>query len=536
VDVAARSSFVIGSCAAAGFLEPSPNITEDDLIMTISPEREAQILRYHHVEKWPPATIARQLNINRGTVTRVLTQAGLPPIGLRPRPSRIDPYLPFIHQTLEKFPMLAASRLYAMVHERGYGGGPDHFRHVIACFRPRPKAEAFLRLRSLPGEQAQADWGHFGHLEIGRARRPLMAFVMVLSYSRQIFLRFYLNARMENFLRGHVEAFEAWPGVPRVVLYDNLKSVVLERQGDAIRFHPTLFEFAGHYRYEPRPVALARGNEKGRVERAIRYVRDSYFAARDFVDLDDLNAQADAWCHGLAADRRCPEQDALSVREAFAEEARLLLKVPDNAYPLLERVAVTAGKTPYVRFDLNDYSLPHTHVRRPLTVLADLNEVRIVDGQQILACHRRSYDKGAQIEDAAHIQALVEQKHAAHQHRGADRLSHAAPASKALLVRAAERGDNLGSITGAMLRLLDRYGAAEVQAAIIEALERNVPHPSAVRLALERRRQERQQPPPVAVNLPEHVQARDVPVRAPRLELYDQLKGPSTDDEGVAGR
>jgi hypothetical protein len=96
-----------------------------------------------------------------------------------------------------------------------------------------------------------------------------------------------------------------------------------------------------------------------------------------------------------------------------------------------------------------------------------------------------------------------------------------------LLVRAAERGDNLGSITGAMLRLLDRYGAAEVQAAIIEALERNVPHPSAVRLALERRRQERQQPPPVAVNLPEHVQARDVPVRAPRLELYDQLKGPS---------
>jgi hypothetical protein len=354
-----------------------------------------------------------------------------------------------------------------------------------------------------------------------------MAFVMVLSYSRQIFLRFFLNARMENFLRGHVEAFETWSGVPRVILYDNLKSAVLERQGNVIRLHPTLFEFAGRYRFDPRPVAVARGNEKGRVERAIRYIRTAFFAAREFADLDDLNAQADVWCRGLAADRPCPEQNSFSVREAFAAEAHLLMKLPDNAYPLLERVAVTAGKTPYVRFDLNDYSIPHTHVRRPLTVLADPDEVRIVDGQHILARHRRSYDKGAQIEDAAHIQALVEQKHAARQHHGADRLSHAAPASKTLLIRAAERGSNLGSITGALLRLLDRYGAAEMQAAIIEALDRNVPHPSAVRLALERRRHERQQLPPVAANLSDHVQARDVAVRPPRLELYDQLKGTS---------
>src|SRR3954451_14978096 len=149
-----------------------------------------------------------------------------------------------------------------MVRERGYRGSPSHFRHVVARHRPRPMAAAYLRLRSLPGEQAQVDWGHFGHLEIGRARRPLMAFVMVLSYSRQIFLRFFLDARMENFLRGHVAAFEAWQGVPRVLLYDNLKSAVLERRGDAIRFHPTLLSFAGHYCYEPRPVAVARGNER----------------------------------------------------------------------------------------------------------------------------------------------------------------------------------------------------------------------------------------------------------------------------------
>jgi hypothetical protein len=180
----------------------------------------------------------------------------------------------------------------------------------------------------------------------------------MLSYSRQIFLRFFRNSRMENFLRGHVQAFEAWPGVPRIIVYDNLKDAVLKRQGDAIRFHPTLCEFAGHYGYEPRTVAIARGNERGRVERAIRYLRTNFFAAREFVDLDDLNAQADVWCRSLAADRPCPEQNTLSVREAFAEEAHLLLKLPDNAYPLLERVAVTAGKMPYVRFDPNDCSIP----------------------------------------------------------------------------------------------------------------------------------------------------------------------------------
>jgi transposase len=340
------------------------------------------------------------------TVARVLAQAGLPRIGAPRFPSKIAPYLPFIREMLARFPTLTASRLHAMAQERGYRGGKSHFRAVIACHRPRPKAEAYLRLRTLPGEQAQCDWGHFGHLVIGRARRPLMAFVMVLSFSRHIFLRFCLDARMDNFPRGHLGAFAAWDGIPQVILYDNLRSAVLERQGEAIRFNPALLDFATHYRYEPRPVAVARGNEKGRVERAIRFVRDSFFAARTFADLDDLNAQAEAWCRSLAADRRCPEDQTRTVGEVFAEEAPRLLKQPDNPYPVIERVAVKIGKAPYVRFDQNDYSVPHTHVRRTLTVLADTDRLRIVEGQEILATHQRSYDKGGQIEDPAHVQAL----------------------------------------------------------------------------------------------------------------------------------
>jgi transposase len=511
-------------CGKASCSAGSSGTDEEDPIMTIPPELEAQILRYYHVEKWRIGTIARQLRVHPETVARVLAQAGLPRIGPPQRRLKIDPYLPFIREMLTKFPTLTASRLHAMVWERGYRGGKSRFRALIACHRPRPKAEAYLRLRTLPGEQAQCDWAHFGHLMIGRARRPLMAFVMVLSFSRQIFLRFFLDARMENFLRGHLGAFAAWNGIPRIILYDNLRSAVLERHGDAIRFNPVLLEFAGHYRYEPRPVAVARGNEKGRVERSIRYVRDAFFAARTFTDLDDLNAQADAWCRGQAADRRCPEDQTRSVAEVFAEEAPMLLKQPDNPYPVVERIAVKVGKTPYVRFDQNDYTVPHTHVQRTLTVLADPDRLRIVEGRAIVASHPRSYDKGEQIEDPDHLQALVDWKRQGRRHRATDRLTQAAPASRTLLVRAAERGANLGSITASLVQLLERYGAGQLETAIREALERDVPHPNAVRLALERHRDDRRQAPPVALTLPAHVRARDKTVQPHSLEIYDELR------------
>src|SRR5262249_43661822 len=137
--------------------------------------------------------------------------------------------------------------------------------------------------------------------------------------------------------------------------------------------------------------------------------------------------------------------------------------------------------------------------------------------------------KGAQIEDGTHVAALVAQKHAARRHRATHHLAAAVPAVEGLLVRAAERGGNLGSITATLMQLLARYGAAELEAAVLEALERNVPHPNAVRLVLERRRQERQEPPPIAVILPEHIQTKDRPVRPHDLAAYDKLK--ETPDE-----
>lgn len=492
--------------------------------MTISIELEANILRLHYVEKWRTGTIANQLKLHHYVVKRVLSQSGVPKEQIFKGPTLLDSFLDFVKNTLKKYPTLRASRLYQMVCERGYKGGADHFRHSIANHRPKPEAEAFLRLKTLPGEQAQVDWGHFGNITIGKAKRPLMAFVMVLSYSRKIFLKFYLNQQTSNFLRGHEEAFFAYNGVPKIILYDNLKSMVLERHGDAIRFNSTMLAFAAHHRYEPRPVAVCRGNEKGRCERAIRYIRDNFFAARKWQDLDDLNAQAIAWCNGPAANRPCPEDRSISVQTAFINEQLMLIKLPNNPFPTEERTEVSVGKTPYIRFDCNDYSIPHDHVRCKLTVIATVNKIFILDKSTIIAQHIRSYDKGQQIEDPAHIAKLVEQKRIAHQHRGQDRLIKTVPLSAQFLIKAAARNYKLHLVVGSLLKLLDSYGANELAVAMQEALDRDVPHQHAVRLSLERRRDLQELAPPINLDLPKDHRVRDLVIRPHSIDTYDRLK------------
>jgi transposase len=489
----------------------------------ISRAIEAEILRLYRTEGWPIGTVARQLHVHHDTVRRVLWQSGVPAVRESARTSKIDAYIPFILETFARYPTLRASRLYQMARERGYVGCSHHFRHMVARHRPRPTAEAYLRLRTLPGEQAQVDWAHFGKLTIGRAQRPLMAFVMVLSYSRHLFVRFYLNATTGSFLDAHVQAFAHFTAVPRVCLYDNLRSAVLERSGDAIRFNPTLLELAAWYRFQPRPVAVARGNEKGRVERAIRFVRERFFAARRYADVADLNAQALRWCIEEAASRPCPEDRTRSVRECFAQEQPRLLALPDSPFPSEERVVVRVHKTPYARFDWNDYSVPHTHVRRTLEVRATVDTVRILDADTVIALHRRSYDRGEQVEDTPHIQELVDQKRAARRHRAMDRLHHAAPSGARFFAAAALRGVHLGALTRGLIELLDTHGASAVEAALVAALEEDSAHLAAVRHFVDQHRARRGARPPIPVHLPDDPRVRALSVRPHNLADYEQL-------------
>jgi transposase len=490
--------------------------------MVIRSEVEAEILRLHDVEKWPVGTIAVHLQVHHDAVTRVIATGGAPPA--RPqRPARIDAYLPFIMGTLRRYPGLLASRLYQMCRERGYRGSGDHFRHMIARHRPPRVVEAYLRTTALPGEQGQVDWGHFGTIKIGRGIRALLAFVCVLSCSRRIFLRFYLGQRLENFLRGHVAAFEAFGGLPRVLLYDNLKSAVLDRRGDAILFNPKLVAFAKHYRFEIRPAAVARGNEKGRVERAIRYVRSSFWPARQWRDLDDLNAQAESWCLGEASERPWADDKQKTVAMAFAEEQPRLLRLPSNPYETEEVVAARVGKTPYVRFDSNDYSVPHTLARRLVELRATLDRVRVLADGCVVADHGRSFGRGTTVTNEAHIAELRKSKGEARKHRALDRLAQSAPSSQQLFMKLAESGTNLGRATQHFMNLLENFGALALEQAIVQAMAKGATHHHAVRQILEQQRHAAGLPPAVPVDLPDDDRVRNAVIRPQDMRGYDQL-------------
>src|SRR5579863_10277759 len=174
----------------------------------INPETRVQIRRYFYAEHWKIGTIAQALNVHLDTVRRAIEVERFQhaePL----RPSIVDPYLPFVRQVLEQHPRLRATRLYQMIRDRGYSGSVEQLRRTVARLRPQPH-EAFLRLQVFPAEQAQVDWAYSGSVIVGRAKRQLSCFVITLSWSRALYLEFYFDQTTENFLRGHVRAFQDW--------------------------------------------------------------------------------------------------------------------------------------------------------------------------------------------------------------------------------------------------------------------------------------------------------------------------------------
>lgn len=491
----------------------------------ISPELRAQIRRYFYAEHWKIGTIAGELNMHPDTVRNALETQRLG--GAQPvRPSVVDPYLGFIRETLNEHPRLRATRIYHMIRERGYNGSVVQLRRAVARLRPQIR-EPFLRLDAFAGEQAQVDWAHFGHVMVGRARRALSCFLMTLSYSRALYLEFFFDQTTENFLRGHVHAFEAWNGQPRVLLYDNLKSAVLERRGAHVQFNPRLVELSGHYHFAPRACQVRAGNQKGRVERAVRYVRDSFWAGRSFTTLAECNRQAWRWRDEVAHQRRWPGEDGRTVAEVFAEEQPRLMPLPLHPFSTDRIEAVCSRKTIYVRFDLNDYSIPPDAVGRPLTLAASGTAVRLLDGSVEIARHARTYDRNQQVLDPAHREALLKIKRKAFHGTPAGRLEHAVPESKTLLDLAFAQGESAGSQTSQLLKLLEEYGPAALRRAILEALKRDTPRACSVAWLL--RRQPRRQR--VALDLSRHPEAQAVDVRPHDLETYDELARTGDGDE-----
>lgn len=491
-------------------------------------EQIVEVRRLYYAEHWKIGTIAAQLGLHPDTVkAAVATDVSNHP--RKPRPRVTDPYVAFIRETLERYPRLRATRIFEMVRQRGYAHSLVQVRRLVATLRPR-HCEAFLRRRVFPGEEAQVDWAHFGEVTVGRARRRLSCFVLTLSYSRALALEFFFDQRLENFLTGHVRAFEMLGGAVRMVLYDNLRSAVLARRGDAVQLHPRLLELCAHYHCAARPVAVGRGSEKGRVERSIRYIRDSFFAARAFTTLQDFNRQARQWRDEVAHRRRWPGGDGRTVAEVFEEEKARLLPLPVHPFEADLLVPVHAGKTIYVRFDRNHYSIPPDAVGRTLTLVVSDIRVRILEGTRLLATHRRSYDCNTMVVDPAHQDALLELKRKALGATASGRLLSVAPQIERLLEAAVGRGEPASTQTFQLTQLLDDYGPTELQTAVAEALARGTPRASSVAFILSKRHRLQSRRLLATVNLTHRPELEDIHVKPHDPETYDELTKPQPDE------
>jgi transposase len=474
-----------------------------------TPELEAEIIRLHFAEHWRVGTIVSQLGTHPDVVRRVLGIGDARAEGVA-RPRMVDPYRDFIAETLARYPRLCATRLHDMLRERGYLGAVRTLREYVVDVRPRPRREVYLRTETLPGEQAQVDWAYVGKLPLPGGERGIWLFVMVFAHSRAMWAEFVIDLTVHSLVRSLTRAARAMGGVTRQWLFDNPKVVVLERRGDTVRFHPVLLDLCARMRVQPRLCAVARPEHKGKVERAIRYLRDRFLAGRTITGISEGNAQLARFIAEIAHPRPHPVHAPRAVADVLAEERPRLLALPDPL-PDTDLVApVTVDRQAFIRFDTNRYSVPSKLAECTLTLVADDLTVRVLDGAVCVAAHPRCYGKRQILETPAHRAALVAERRAAADLKGRDRLRAVSPDFAILLDRWALAGPSLAIQVTRAIKLLDLYGAEIFATAVGELVARGLRDTSALAVACDRLRRDRRRPLPIDVPLAPHIEDRDV--------------------------
>jgi len=322
--------------------------------------REKRVLLREYLEQGLSKTeVAKKLGIRRRTVHRWIESGQLDreldaeTVHYRPRPAvgrKIDEYRGIVHSRLEEFPRLSAVRIYDEIRAAGYAGGYTQVKEYVRAVRPRPPIEPVVRFETLPGHQAQVDFAHF-RLPWGR-RWALLA---VLGYSRYLWLDFYKRQDMRVLFEGLEQAFHFYGGVPREILFDQMRSVVVADhrfEGGALIENPELSRFAHHWGFRPRACRPYRAKTKGKVERPIRYVRESFFYGRHFVSDEDLTAQAQSWLDDVANVRRHRTTQERPVDRFERDERAVLGSLASRPYlsllPSQKRGSEPAARVPTV--------------------------------------------------------------------------------------------------------------------------------------------------------------------------------------------
>lgn len=344
-----------------------------------------------HRQGLSPTAIARQLGIDRKTVRKYIALGLEPPTyGPRtPRPKATDAFLPYLRERLGSYPGLTAVRLWRELRERGFGGGYTGVKRAVQDLRPDPVQPFEVRFETPPGVQGQVDFARFEVVftdEPG-TRRIVWLFSMVLGYSRLIWARFAMHQDLATVLRCHVAAFQALGGAPREILYDRMKTAVLGEDADGlIVYNRSLLDLARHFGFQPKACRSYRPKTKGKVERPFRYIREDFFLARSFRNLDDLNLQLRHWLDTVA-NPRVHATTRQVVNEAFAEERPALVQLPLVPYRTVLRLERRISHEGMISVGGNTYSVPDTARRRVLEVHSMVDEIRVLDGGVLIASH-----------------------------------------------------------------------------------------------------------------------------------------------------
>src|ERR1017187_3125854 len=434
----------------------------------ISYEIWCQIRDYRDRQHMTLAQIAEALHLAHRTVA---TWAGIMHYEARKKvvgTSLLDPFKGQVTRLLDAHPF-SAQQVFQRLREAGYAGGYTTVKDYVRLIRPKQRP-AFLKLVFAPGEAAQVDWGSWGTIAVGKTRRQLSFFVMVLCYSRRMYLEFFVSQTMEHFLAAHEHAFAAFNSVPSRIMIDNLKTGVIEHMaGCAPVFNARYLDYAKHCGFAISACNVASGWEKGRVENGVGYVKKNFLNGLELADFSAINPAATLWLESVANVRIHSETRQRPVDMFEQEKAHLLPKNPAT-YDIGCISTGRVSKQFRVAFDANHYSVPVNYVGVIVTLKGYPDRLCIYYADQMIARHDRSYDRHKDIEDPNHPKALITQRRNANEQRLLLRFLALTPKSNEYHAGLMARRLNWRNHVAKINALAEIYGDAATGRAIEDGL------------------------------------------------------------------
>ena len=467
------------------------------------------------------AQTARALALDARTVAKWAAVEQFRPRAGVPRTSKLDAFKGQIVRWLDAHPY-SAQQIFQRLGEAGFEGGLTIVKKYVRRIRPR-RQEAFLKLDFAAGECAQVDWGEWGTIGVGSTRRRLSFFVMVLCYSRRMYLEFTVSQQMEFFLACHENAFAAFGGVPRRLMIDNLKSAVLQRLvGIAPVFNPKYLDFSRHWGFEISPCNVRAGQEKGRVENGIGFVKKNLLAGLELADFSAMKPAATLWVDTVANVRIHRETHQRPI-DRFEDERAHLLRLNPAGFDLARVCTVSATKQFRVPLDSNHYTVPSRYAGQRLTLKAYAERVCIYDREQLIALHPRSMDRHKQIEDPDHERQLLAQRSTAREQRLVVNFLALSPRAQGYLEGLEAKRVNARVHLRKILALAELHGTEAVARALDDGLELQAFSAEYIANILSARR--RIGPEPAALQLTRRADLLELELPEPDLSIYDRAQG-----------